>query len=78
MHMHARRALTGNGVGFDHARSRLAVAGMALLSLHGHGAQQHAAAQRVPVLAVEADTQRVEAPANVAVARRALAMAMRA
>ncbi|NIK40286.1 hypothetical protein FHY12_002611 [Xanthomonas arboricola] len=49
---------------------------MALLSLHKLGSQERAAAQRVPVPAVEADTQRVDAPANVAVARRALAMAM--
>ncbi|NIJ93777.1 hypothetical protein FHT12_002474 [Xanthomonas campestris] len=49
---------------------------MALLSLHELGAQQHASAQRVQVPAVEADTQRVDAPANVAVARRALTMTM--
>lgn len=78
MHMKARRAVSGSGVGFDHARSRLVVAVMALLSLHELGAQQHASAQRVQVPAVEADTQRVDAPANVAVARRALTMTMRA
>ncbi|MBB3812657.1 hypothetical protein FHY13_000963 [Xanthomonas arboricola] len=51
---------------------------VSLLSLHNLEAQERAAAQRVQVPAVEADTQRVDAPANVAVARRVLAMAMRA
>ncbi|PPU10090.1 TonB-dependent receptor [Xanthomonas arboricola] len=56
--MQARRAVSGSGVGFDHARSRLAVAVVSLLSLHNLAAQERTAVQRVQTPAVEADAQR--------------------
>ena len=66
--MQARRAVSGSGVGFDHARSRLAVAVVSLLSLHNLTAQERTAAQRVQTPAVEADAQRGDAPVHVATA----------
>lgn len=55
MHMQARRAVSGSGVGFVHARSRLAVAVVSLLSLHNLAAQERTAVQRLQTTAVEAD-----------------------
>lgn len=68
MHMQARRAVSGSGVGFDHARSRLALAVVSLLSLHNLTAQKRTAVQRVQTPAVEADAQRGDAPVHVATA----------
>lgn len=68
MHMQARRAVSGSGVGFDHARSRLALAVVSLLSLHNLAAQERTAVQRVQTPAVEADAQRGDAPVHAATA----------
>lgn len=68
MHMQARRAVSGSGVGFGHARSKLAVAVVSLLSLHNLAAQERTAVQRVQTPAVEADAQRGDAPVHVATA----------
>ncbi|CAD7386223.1 hypothetical protein X12_003875 [Xanthomonas arboricola] len=68
MHMQARRAVSGSGVGFDHARSRLAVAVVSLLSLHNLAAQERTAVRRVQTPVVVADAQRGDAPVHVATA----------
>lgn len=77
MHMQARRAVSGSSAGLDHARSRLALAVVSLVSLHNLGAQQRTATQGVQTPAGHVDAQRGDALVPVATARRARVVAMR-